>query len=68
MLALSRRVGEVIEIGGNVRVTVVAVKGNRVRLGVEAPPDVDIRRSELPAESPEEIALKNVLSHSTLQL
>jgi carbon storage regulator len=49
MLVLSRRVGEEIIINDNVRVTVVAVKGDRVRLGIVAPRDVTVDRSEVHA-------------------
>jgi carbon storage regulator len=49
MLVLSRRVGEEIVIGDNIRVTVVAIRGNQVRLGFTAPPDVSIQRDELRA-------------------
>ena len=45
MLVLSRRVGEEIIINDNIRVTVVAVKGDRVRLGIVAPRDVTVDRS-----------------------
>ena len=48
MLVLSRRHGETIRIHDRVTVTVVAIRGNRVQLGIEAPADVCIRRSELP--------------------
>ena len=44
---LSRRQGEEVVIGDNIRLTVVAVRGNQVRLGVTAPPDVPIQREEL---------------------
>jgi carbon storage regulator len=47
MLVLSRRVGEEIIIDDKIRVTVVAVKGDRVRLGVVAPRDVTVDRSEV---------------------
>ena len=47
MLVLSRRVGEEIIINDNIRVTVVAVKGDRVRLGIVAPRDVTVDRSEV---------------------
>ena len=47
MLVLSRRVGEEIVINDNVRVTVVAVKGDRVRLGIVAPKDVHVDRAEI---------------------
>ena len=47
MLVLSRRVGEEIIINENIRVTVVAVKGDRIRLGIEAPRDVAVDRAEV---------------------
>ena len=47
MLVLSRRVGEEIIINENIRVTVVAVKGDRVRIGIVAPRDVTVDRSEV---------------------
>jgi carbon storage regulator len=47
MLVLSRRIGEEIVINDNIRVTVVAVKGDRVRLGIIAPRDVAVDRSEV---------------------
>lgn len=47
MLVLSRKVGEKLVIGNDIWVTVVAVKGNSVRVGIDAPDDVPILRSEL---------------------
>jgi carbon storage regulator len=47
MLVLTRKRGESIEIDGRIEVRVVAVQGNRVRLGIVAPDDVTIRRGEL---------------------
>ncbi|KAA0974664.1 carbon storage regulator CsrA [Pseudomonas sp. ANT_H12B] len=47
MLVLSRVVGELISIGDNISVRVVAVDGNSVRFGVEAPRDVSVHRSEV---------------------
>ena len=47
MLVLSRRIGEEIVVAGNIHVTVVAVKGNRVRLGITAPASVRVARLEL---------------------
>ena len=46
MLVLSRKVGEEIVIAGTIRVTVVAVVGDRVRLGVQAPSEVRVDREE----------------------
>jgi carbon storage regulator len=47
MLVLTRRLGEQIVIGDAIRVTVLAVKGDRVRLGVEAPKEVPVDRLEV---------------------
>lgn len=47
MLVLSRKIGQSIVIGEKITVTVVAVKGNRVRLGIEAPEQIGVFRSEL---------------------
>ena len=47
MLVLTRRKEEVIVIGDNIRIEVVEIEGNRVKLGIAAPPDVPIVRQEL---------------------
>ena len=47
MLILTRRVGEVVMIGNDVTVTVLGVKGNQVRIGVNAPRDVAVHREEI---------------------
>jgi carbon storage regulator len=47
MLVLSRKVGDEIVINGHVRITIVALKGDRVRVGVSAPPEVQIDRAEV---------------------
>lgn len=47
MLVLTRRPGEKIYVGNNITVTVVEIKGNRVRVGIEAPDSVPILRAEL---------------------
>ena len=47
MLVLSRKVGEKIVVGDGIVLTVVAVKGGTVRLGVEAPPSTPIWREEI---------------------
>ncbi len=47
MLILTRRVGETIMIGDDVTCTVLAVKGNHVRLGINAPPHIAVHREEI---------------------
>jgi carbon storage regulator len=47
VLVLSRKCGETIVIGNGITVTIIEVKGERVRLGVNAPPEVPIHREEL---------------------
>jgi carbon storage regulator len=47
MLILTRRPHEIIRIGDRVRVTVLGFKGNQVRIGIEAPPDVAVDREEI---------------------
>jgi carbon storage regulator len=47
MLILTRRVGESLMIGDEVTVTVLGVKGNQVRIGVDAPKDVSVHREEI---------------------
>ncbi|MBK1690895.1 carbon storage regulator CsrA [Ectothiorhodospira mobilis] len=47
MLILTRRVGETLMIGDEVTVTVLGVKGNQVRVGINAPKDVAVHREEI---------------------
>lgn len=44
MLILTRRIGESLKIGDDVQVTVLGVKGNQVRIGVDAPKDIPVHR------------------------
>ncbi len=47
MLILTRRVGETLMIGDDVTITVLGVKGNQVRIGINAPKDVPVHREEI---------------------
>ncbi len=47
MLILTRRVGETVMVGDEVTITVLGVKGNQVRLGINAPKDVAVHREEI---------------------
>lgn len=47
MLVLSRHVGEEILVADNIRIVIVRLKGNIVRIGIEAPSDINVRRAEL---------------------
>ena len=58
MLILTRRVGESLMIGDNVNVTVLGVKGNQVRLGVNAPKEVAVHREEIYQRIQQEQAAK----------
>ncbi|ANO52150.1 carbon storage regulator CsrA [Woeseia oceani] len=47
MLILTRRAGETVMIGSDVTITVLGVKGNQVRIGINAPRDVAVHREEI---------------------
>jgi len=51
MLVLSRKVGQKIMIDDHITVQIVSISGNKIRLGIVAPPDVEILREELAAQA-----------------
>ena len=63
MLILTRRINESLVIGDDITVTIFGVKGNQVRIGVDAPEDVSVHREELAHkgnETPTSLADKDV--------
>jgi carbon storage regulator len=63
MLILTRRVGETIMIGEDVKVTVLGVKGNQVRVGIDAPKEVAVHREEIYERIKNETAEKRAPIH-----
>ena len=69
MLVLSRKQNERIRVGDSVVVTVVRVSGDKVRIGIEAPPSMRVLRDELEDEADEvELTLTNTLPLSLPQV
>ncbi len=54
MLVLTRKLGESVTIGDNIKISVLDIKGRQVRLGIEAPPGMTIHREEIYAKIQEE--------------
>ncbi len=66
MLVLSRKLDEVIRIGNDVEITVLAVKGNTVRIGIKAPREVKVLRAELPVNDTQRRSQRSLI-HPQLQ-
>lgn len=66
MLVLTRREGEALIIDGNIKVTILSVKGSQVRIGIEAPQEIPIHREELLEEKRlSELPTKNPVAIET---
>jgi carbon storage regulator CsrA len=59
MLVLTRKQGEVIQIGDSITITVLRMKGKSVRLGIKAPHDFNVIRGELAFESDDEFSTED---------
>jgi carbon storage regulator len=58
MLVLSRKLGQSFRVGPEVRVTIVKIDRNSIRIGIEAPDDVSVQREEIAFEVPERQSLR----------
>lgn len=65
MLVLSRKIGESIQISGDIRVTVTQVRGGRVRLSIEAPDSVRVLRMEVAEDAPGSVVPEHAASDQT---
>ena len=65
MLVLSRKLNEAIVIGENIVVTVIDIRGDKIRLGIEAPRHVAVHRREFMSGSSRPTRKPNLLKHST---
>ena len=65
MLVLSRKIGEQLIIGDDICITVAAICGNQVRLGITAPPEIRVLRMELCAPEPSDASISDKSDEST---
>jgi carbon storage regulator len=63
MLVLTRKAGEEIHIGNNIVISVCRIRGQRTQLGIQAPPEIAIRRKELRFADPAHTVNKQLTPH-----
>ncbi|MGP4073869.1 carbon storage regulator CsrA [Piscibacillus sp. B03] len=68
MLVLTRKVGESIQIGNDIELKVVSINGDQVKLGIDAPKNIDIHRSEIYQQILEENKNASQLTPDTINL
>ena len=66
MLILTRRIGETLNIGDDVKVTILGVKGNQIRIGIDAPIDTPVHREEIYQRIQRQNQAEKNLSHSEI--
>lgn len=60
MLVLSRRLGESLIIGDDIKITVLSIGGNQIRIGIDAPKEVSVHREEVYKRIQQELAMPRV--------
>ncbi|SEQ25180.1 carbon storage regulator CsrA [Piscibacillus halophilus] len=68
MLVLTRKAGESIQIGEDIEIKVVAVNGDQIKLGIEAPQNIEIHRTEIYKQIIQENQVASQLTKDTINL
>ncbi|MGG7619645.1 carbon storage regulator CsrA [Bacillus coreaensis] len=68
MLVLTRKIGETVKIGDNIEVTILSIKNDQVKIGINAPKEVDILRKELIIQISDENVQASTTHHNLLSI